>query len=111
MKYCFLFIPVFAACLLQGCEKQKVNSNYKNNPEPLLQNAYIKLPLGAVKPIGWLHSQLEAQAAGLTGNIDNFWPDLVNSAWHGGTGDMRGNLARTFSTDLFHLPTCLVKTA
>ncbi len=55
--------------------------------DPLKQNAYIKLPLGAIKPEGWLKSQLEAQAAGLTGNVDDFWPDLVNSAWKGGDGE------------------------
>ena len=63
------------------------NINYNGNPEPLAQNAYIKLPLGAVKPEGWLRSQLEAQAEGLTGNIDDFWPDLVNSSWRGGEGE------------------------
>ncbi|OFY59215.1 MAG: hypothetical protein A2V50_01505 [Bacteroidetes bacterium RBG_19FT_COMBO_42_10] len=61
--------------------------NYKSNPEPLKQNAYIKLPLGSVKPEGWLKSQLEAQASGLTGNVDDFWPDLVNSSWRGGDGE------------------------
>ena len=63
------------------------NINYKGNPEPLKQNAYIKLPLGAIKPAGWLKSQLEAQAEGLTGHVDDFWPDLVNSSWRGGDGE------------------------
>jgi hypothetical protein len=84
----FLF-PVFIilAMLITSCKKNDVNVNYKGNPAPLLKNAYIKLPLGAVKPVGWLKSQLEDQAAGLTGNIDNFWPDLVNSSWRGGDGE------------------------
>jgi hypothetical protein len=84
----FLF-PVFIilAMLITSCKKNDVNVNYKGNPAPLLKNAYIKLPLGAVKPMGWLKSQLEDQAAGLTGNIDNFWPDLVNSSWRGGDGE------------------------
>lgn len=73
--------------LFTGCSKSDINVHYKNNPEPLVRNAYIKLPLGAVKPEGWLKSQLEAQAAGLTGNLDDFWPDLVNSSWHGGDGE------------------------
>jgi hypothetical protein len=73
--------------LLSGCNQQKKNINYKGNPEPLKQNAYIRLPLGSIKPEGWLKSQLEAQAAGLTGNIDDFWPDLVNSSWRGGDGE------------------------
>jgi len=73
--------------LLSGCSGKKENLNYKNNPEPLMKNAYIRLPLGSVKPAGWLKAQLEAQAEGLTGNIDDFWPDLVNSSWIGGTGE------------------------
>jgi hypothetical protein len=84
----FLFpVFIFLAMLITSCEKNDVNVNYKGNPAPLLKNAYIKLPLGAVKPMGWLKSQLEGQAAGLTGNIDNFWPDLVNSSWRGGDGE------------------------
>lgn len=70
-----------------ACSGKTENVNYNGNQAPLKQNAYIKLPLGSVKPDGWLRSQLEAQAAGLTGNLDDFWPDLSNNAWHGGTGD------------------------
>jgi hypothetical protein len=79
----FFTITVF----FSGCSRETENINYKGNPAPLMQNAYIKLPLGAVKPAGWLKSQLEAQAAGLTGNVDDFWPDLVNSSWRGGEGE------------------------
>jgi hypothetical protein len=87
MKYYKLFFLIATAVLTGGCNKNDMNVNYKSNPEPLLKNAYIKLPLGAVKPYGWLKSQLEAQAAGLTGNLDDFWPDLVNSSWRGGSGE------------------------
>jgi uncharacterized protein len=73
--------------LLMGCTENSQNISYQGNPEPLKQNAYIRLPLGAIKPEGWLRSQLEAQAGGLTGNIDDFWPDLVNSSWRGGEGE------------------------
>ena len=79
-----LFVPIF---LLSACGTENINTNYKNNPKPLLQNAYIKLPLGTVKASGWLKTQLENQAAGLTGNLDDFWPDLVNSSWRGGNGE------------------------
>jgi hypothetical protein len=87
MKNYYLSILLLSSILFTGCDKKNMNSNYKNNPEPLLRNAYIKLPVGAVKPSGWLKSQLEIQAAGLTGNLDEFWPDLVNNAWRGGDGD------------------------
>jgi len=85
-KQSFNLILIIALFIL-GCSKEEVNVNYKGNPAPLKPNAYIKLPLGAVKPAGWLKSQLEAQAEGLTGNIDDFWPDLVNSSWRGGEGE------------------------
>jgi hypothetical protein len=75
------------ALITAGCSGKMENNNYSGNPEPLLQNAYTKLPLGSVKPEGWLKAQLEAQAEGLTGHIDDFWPDLVNSAWRGGEGE------------------------
>jgi hypothetical protein len=87
MKKFYSLIFLISLFLITGCSKKNLNTNYKSNPEPLLKNAYIKLPLGIVKPAGWLKSQLEAQAAGLTGNIDDFWPDLVNSSWRGGNGE------------------------
>jgi hypothetical protein len=87
MKKYFFLILLILSLISAGCGKTDVNVNYKGNPAPLLHNAYIKLPLGTVKPSGWLKAQLEIQAAGLTGNLDDFWPDLVNSSWRGGNGE------------------------
>ncbi len=53
----------------------------------LQANAFNQLPLGSVKPKGWLRRQLEIQANGLSGHIDEFWPDLENSGWLGKTGE------------------------
>jgi len=87
MKKTLISLSVILLFLSAGCSGKKGNINYNGNPQPLLQNAYIKLPLGSIKPEGWLKSQLEAQSEGLTGNIDDFWPDLVNSSWRGGSGE------------------------
>ncbi|MGQ9619376.1 MAG: beta-L-arabinofuranosidase domain-containing protein [Bacteroidales bacterium] len=81
------FLSILIISVLAGCTGKKMNRYYPNNPEPLVQNAYIKLPLCSIKPEGWLRRQLEIQADGLTGNLDEFWPDLVNSAWRGGEGE------------------------
>lgn len=58
------------------------------NRAPLPSNAYYMLPLGAVKPEGWLKRQLRLQADGLSGHIDEFWLSLKSdSGWLGGTGE------------------------
>ena len=87
MKKIYFLLAALLIISVSSCSKHKGNVNYRNNPEPLKTNAYIKLPLGAVKPAGWLKSQLEVQAEGLTGHLDEFWPDLVNSSWLGGEGE------------------------
>ena len=55
---------------------------------PLQPSAFRALPLGAVKPRGWLRDQLLVQARGLTGHLDEIWPDVgTNSGWLGGGGE------------------------
>lgn len=53
----------------------------------LESRSFEKLPLGSVKPRGWLHNQLKIQANGLTGHIDEVWEDLSNNGWLGGELD------------------------
>jgi uncharacterized protein len=55
---------------------------------PALQPVSFRpLALGQVKPSGWLREQLKTQAAGLSGHLDEFWPDIKNSAWIGGSAE------------------------
>lgn len=37
-----------------------------------------------IKPEGWLRRQLEIQAKGLSGHLDQVWPDVRDSGWVGG---------------------------
>ncbi len=58
------------------------------NRSPLQAGAFASLPLGAIRPEGWLRRQLEIQARGLTGRLDEFWPDVgPTSGWLGGDGE------------------------
>jgi uncharacterized protein len=58
------------------------------NQAPLTQNAFYLLPLGSVRPSGWLKTQLQIQANGLGGHLDETWADVgSNSGWLGGTGE------------------------
>ncbi len=45
------------------------------------------LPLGQLRPAGWLARQLRLQADGMAGHLDELWPDVADSAWIGGSAD------------------------
>jgi hypothetical protein len=53
----------------------------------LRPTAYTPLPVGAIRPSGWLATQLKLQADGLTGRLAEFWPDIRDSAWIGGKAE------------------------
>ena len=64
------------------------NINYVSNREPLEKNPYLKLPIGAVQPKGWIYHQLKLAAGGLTGHLDEIWQDVgPDNGWLGGKGD------------------------
>lgn len=62
---------------------------YIANRPPLTESRFIELPLGAVKADGWLQQQLMLQKEGLTGHLDELYPNVVGArnAWLGGDGD------------------------
>ena len=58
------------------------------NRAPLDSSAFYFLPLGSIRPGGWLKDQLQIQARGLSGHLDETWADVgPNSGWLGGTGE------------------------
>jgi len=66
----------------------KVSSPLVANRAPLGQSSFYPLPLTSIRPKGWLKRQMEIQAAGLSGHLDEFWPDVgPESGWLGGNGE------------------------
>lgn len=63
--------------------------NYINNKAPLKLKPYIELPLGSIKPNGWLHEMLVRQKDGATGQMDKLYPAVMGprNGWLGGDGD------------------------
>lgn len=53
----------------------------------LNEPAFRPFPLNSIKPRGWLKRQLRIQAEGLSGHLDEFWPDIKDSAWIGGVAE------------------------
>ena len=59
------------------------------NRSPLLAIPFLPLPLGSMRPQGWLLAQCQLQRDGLTGNAEAVYAVDIgdNSGWLGGTGD------------------------
>jgi hypothetical protein len=55
--------------------------------QTLLEPSLRPLPLGTIRPQGWLAHQLRIQADGLSGHLDEFWPDIQHSRWFGGDAE------------------------
>jgi len=87
MKHFSIVATVLVACGIISNTQPVMAENYPNNPEPMAQLAFVPLPLGSVHPDGWLKNQLEIQAEGLTGYLDEFWPSVRDTAWRGLDGD------------------------
>lgn len=100
-KLFFSFIIILFYFQNLNAQKNKINvsvvgrpsitsSNlfYTSNKSPLNPLYFIKLPVGSIKPKGWILKYLELQRDGLTGHLGDIsaWLDKNNNAWFSGTG-------------------------
>jgi uncharacterized protein len=82
----FLFSPGMSVSAAPG--RPSAASHAIKNRAPLAPGAFCFLPLGSIRPRGWLLEQLHIQANGLSGHLDETWEDVGrNSGWLGGTGE------------------------
>jgi hypothetical protein len=71
------------AAVVKAPSNNRINAYYASNKAPLRAQYFIKLPVTAVKPGGWLRKQLELQRDGLTGNLGeiSIWLSKHDNAW------------------------------
>jgi len=64
------------------------NDFYIGNHAPLKASAFLKLPIGTIRPRGWMHTQLVLQAEGFVGHLAEIsgWLNKNNNAWLSPTG-------------------------
>jgi hypothetical protein len=59
------------------------NPFYVSNKQPLATSPLVKLPIGNIVPHGWLRHQLQLEADGMTGHLEEIskWCKFEDSAW------------------------------
>jgi len=75
--------PRCDVAVVSAPDTSQPNTHYAGNRAPLLPSPFLKLPLTAIRPEGWLRAQLELQAAGFHGHLDEVsrFMNKTNNAW------------------------------
>lgn len=79
-------VTIFAAdhiTVLDRPQTNRTNSHYISNREPLVPSQFIELPVGSIRPEGWLLEYLHRQRDGLTGHLGRIsaWLQKEDNAW------------------------------
>ncbi len=76
-----------AASMAAGQAATPTSASGATLPGTFSPPAFSPMPLGSIRPSGWLLRQLRIQADGLSGHLDEFWPDVGESQWFGGKAE------------------------
>lgn len=99
MKFKKIFLSaalLLSAAALQAQEVREVSlpelgtsKNYPSYRAPLKPGRLLKLPVGSIKPAGWIGEMLQRQGKGLNGSLPTIskWLDKNNNQWLSGKGD------------------------
>src|SRR5688572_5415417 len=76
------FICLCMLVIMSICASAQ-NNYYVSNKQPLKASQFIKLPVTAIQPKGWLLNFLQLQRDGLTGQLGSIsaWLTKEDNAW------------------------------
>jgi uncharacterized protein len=75
---------IVSICVFGGsiCAQASITENGSDELAPL---KYKEIPLGNIKPKGWLRNQFEIMRSGSTGHLDEVYAKVMNdNGWLGG---------------------------
>lgn len=85
----FAFRSLLCVWCLAAVTLAAADSSVGFNRAPLAPKPYAELPLGTIEPRAWLRDELQRMADGMTGHLDEWYPEVCGprNAWLGGDGD------------------------
>lgn len=86
----FVILLLVALLSFGGSASALCRTTEQFNRAPLHKRAYAELPLGSIRAEGWLYEMLDRQRKGMTGRLDELYPQVMGSrnGWLGGDGDV-----------------------
>ncbi|KAI8960947.1 hypothetical protein F5Y11DRAFT_367108 [Daldinia sp. FL1419] len=78
------------AALAGGAQAAAISRSSYGDGNSLVQPVFKPLDLGSIKPLGWFKDQLELEAAGLSGNMFDFYRFVHDSRYIGGSTEYSG---------------------
>jgi DUF1680 family protein len=96
IKFTFIwFLPFYFTSTMSQLKHYNnaddpIKTSYLQNRAPLAQKPFMELPIGSIKPLGWLHTQLITMKNGSTGHLDDLYNEVMGkrNGWLGGDGDV-----------------------
>ena len=83
-----LLLATFFSLGIISLTSYSLQAQGKSSPSSFVKPVYDELPLGAIKPAGWLKHQLEIMRDGTTGHLDEVHAKIAeDNGWLGGQGD------------------------
>lgn len=80
---CVCLVYLYTGELQEHVLDQLPILSYHNAKKSLQPMVFVPLPLGSIKPLGWLRDQMQLMSDGLPGHLHDFYKFVSRSKWLG----------------------------